>query len=186
MAVGDDDVYKLVRGTCVLMRGFRREFQWQHKKIRSTPDACEACMAWSLGHGRLAIEEAIATLRSGEAFVETGMQIPGNFLVQLELGLEFDSDHPLVSMDNVFAGKMAELTLQLAKQRLRLLYWYEKGYPGRLAAMLDSAATAAQVQLRMKEDWALWRFVQDLAGATWRRTRDRSVFHLVVVRKVRR
>lgn len=182
LALADDDFYKVVRGVVVLVKPLRQEFQWQHKLIRSTHEACEAYILMACGFGRNALRDMVLLLHSGELASEVELQIEGSFSLLLEGG-GMEPTHPVVLMDNLLCERLAGFCIHMIKNRLRSLSWSERGYLGVFAALLGPSDKVAQVMGLMRSDWELWKAVVELPDAAWRRVRSRSSFQMVAVQK---
>jgi hypothetical protein len=180
LVLGDRDIQQLCIGVCLLVRPIRAEFQWQHKKMRSTPEVADTFLAYSRGRGRQSLEDVVVSFCSGTVLEEVGLHNPGNWPPELA---ELDGGHPIVLADNLLVSRFATFVLQILKNRLRSTSWSEFGYPGKFAACLGSGEEAAKVMATMEKDWALWNKVVGIDRAAWRKAKERSSFHLVVVQK---
>lgn len=100
LALADDDFYRVVRGVMVLVKPLRREFQRQHKLIRSTHEACEAYVMLACGVGRNALRDMVLVLNDGELASEVEMQTEGSF--PLVHGQRSHGAHPPLRVDGEF------------------------------------------------------------------------------------
>lgn len=83
LGLADDDFFRAIKGLALLVRPIKEEYQWQHKLIRSTPEALSAYVAWSGGHGRKALSAMIKVFEG----VRQGLPMPQRFMRGLFSGL---------------------------------------------------------------------------------------------------
>lgn len=128
LTLGDPDIRRLVEGTAVLARSIRREFQWQHCKIRSAAECCEAYSEWSTGRGRQALQEMVSCFHGGELTAVLGLATVST-LPLASLGKDLDVDDPVILSEGMVVERLANFVLQLIKNRLRSLSWNERATP---------------------------------------------------------
>lgn len=91
---------------------------------------------------------------------------------------------PIILSENTLVGRTLDFVLALVKYRQRALSWSERGYLGRFAGLLREGEARGEILRCMERDWRLWKLIEPLQGAGWKKYRARSCFQRLVVWKV--
>lgn len=184
--LGDSDIRELLVGVLVVVQPVRREFQEQHKALRSCSGAAELYAALAgKGWGRRALADIAQMMSDGSVFaglsVHGAAKRPSNSLLA---ELRSDDSHPEVVRQGILAGRLMTLGLELLKVRLRSLSWSENGYPGSFAKLLLGEEAALEHLRRMSEDWAIWKHLTSTERKDLTHLVARSCFQHTAVLKV--
>lgn len=170
----------------MVVQPLRNEFQAVHKELRSCEKAAAHFAQVSAREfGRVALRSMVDRLTSGSLLKDLGFYCsarkpPHN----LAAAVAADQRHPEILRENLLAGRLMSLCLNLMKARMRSLSWFENGYPGAFAGLLLDGETATELLSQMQKDWAIYKHMQAQDRQDTRYLMARSPFKLVVVQKV--
>lgn len=150
----------------------------QCKSMRSAPEA----LAWHQAQARgthMATVNEVMSLLADETVMEKlrlGVIPDGHTIRDL-----FEA-HPVVVEDTKLAGQCGSLALSLVGRRVKSHAWYEAGFPGQFALLVEDGADATRVLRAMKAIWEAFGEAKQQTSAFWKKLCARSILNTCVVK----
>lgn len=180
VVLSEDGILQVVRGILCLVHPHREFHTKQSLQCRSCDGCSELYLMMAMGAGMKPLVQMVALINSGRLAEAARLSRAGAWPGNAE---HMEADDPAILGENLLLNRLMVLALMLLKARLRSNAWYEKGFPGRFAALYGEPGEAAKLLADMKHAREVDAAMLSQTSSMWQGVCRRSPFRILVVQR---
>ncbi len=180
VVLSEGGILQVVRGILCLAHPHREFHTKQGLQCRSCHGCSELYLMMAMGAGMQPLVLMVALINSDRLAEAAGLSRAGAWPANAE---DMTADDPAILGENLLLNRLTVLALMLLKARLRSNAWYEKGFPGRFAALYGDPGEAAKLLADMKHAREVDAAMLSQTSSMWQGVCRRSQFRTLVIQK---